>query len=784
MNIIQQDGRTKDYLQSWAGDTQLIYNSFFFWRSGSQQLQHTLEGLLRTMLYKCLQDAPGLKDVVLSSLVGRSPRPHKYHWSLSELMQCFNRLLTQATVKIALFIDGLDEYSGNYVDLIKLLRTLPRSTDVKICLSSRPETPFVTAFGSSPGLRLQYITQGDISSYIVHRLGEDFSPLSPPHSAHEFSLRQLIGREMVRTANGVFQLVVAVATAVEIDIYEGESDRELWYHIERLPEDLDSLYLQMLEAIKPYRRKQMAQVFILIQTCRSYRTLRAEVLWSSPLLLDKTEREAIEATPTLSPSSSSSRALPFSQDQERLAGSHLQNISRGLLEMNSNKKVQYSHKSVEDFLRLPSTQSWLKQHLPRYGDLEVFQQWLAMTVLHIKWYRRDFFEAQELVHAAFSWAAELTKQQKYPRGALLQELDRVLSLTYVEYLDDLVGSGQLSKERHDVWIEYHWSSAALCRYRTVLPMNQNDAITVLVSCNPLEASLPNESSELVFLTVACWYKLHDVVSGVLEATSDHSLRVQKAKSLMGSFLHFCESEAYVTTLEPFLKTTILLAENGGYVRHDGPGLHPFAHWVVKLWELFIVSGEIAASRSVLDVSRSVIASLLAQSGIANEKTWVASYSAYPVFPFVRLNFAEILNAMGFCDASEPHRAIVSSEVFNLPKRPFPDVWQRPVFVYKDQNDWPARALSSLEEVRDCMELEDFGFDQDFHFDVDYKILSLRFAHGNYCLSDSGGSTEREGKTSNDETTLRNLFEDAVFGLIWGDVEDCQSFNLEYFDDIG
>lgn len=42
------------------------------------------------------------------------------------------------SLKICLFIDGLDKYEGDHSDVVEILQGLAKSEDVKICLSSRP----------------------------------------------------------------------------------------------------------------------------------------------------------------------------------------------------------------------------------------------------------------------------------------------------------------------------------------------------------------------------------------------------------------------------------------------------------------------------------------------------------------------------------------------------------------------------------------------------------------------------------------------------------------------
>jgi hypothetical protein len=59
MKLLLRDGRTKQELEKWAGASQLVFAHFFFWLSG-ERLQHSLEGLHRSILFETLIQCPEL----------------------------------------------------------------------------------------------------------------------------------------------------------------------------------------------------------------------------------------------------------------------------------------------------------------------------------------------------------------------------------------------------------------------------------------------------------------------------------------------------------------------------------------------------------------------------------------------------------------------------------------------------------------------------------------------------------------------------------------------------
>ncbi len=162
---------------------------------------------------------------------------------------------TQYAVAICIFIDGLDEFDGPYDLVLEKLGSISRHSHIKICLSSRPLLVFERAFADHPSLKLQELTFRSILAYAKKEL----SNLIEERFCHDSSDKERARRlehEIVRRSEGVFLWVV---TAIR-DVCEGLEDAadldELESMIRDLPLRIESLYMQMLERIKPaYRRE-------------------------------------------------------------------------------------------------------------------------------------------------------------------------------------------------------------------------------------------------------------------------------------------------------------------------------------------------------------------------------------------------------------------------------------------------------------------------------------------------------------------------------------------------
>lgn len=140
MKFIYMHPLTNKALQIWGGSMEVLTFSFFFWNSGSE-LQMSQEGLLRSILVQALNKMPALTDIVFQHRLEALTLslPAESTWSWTELVQAFNKLLEEITKtkKLALFIDGLDEFQGSHIELIELIRGIT-SQNIKVCASSRP----------------------------------------------------------------------------------------------------------------------------------------------------------------------------------------------------------------------------------------------------------------------------------------------------------------------------------------------------------------------------------------------------------------------------------------------------------------------------------------------------------------------------------------------------------------------------------------------------------------------------------------------------------------------
>ncbi|KAK8022028.1 hypothetical protein PG993_012795 [Apiospora rasikravindrae] len=369
MKFLCGNRSTPPCLQRWAGDKKPIVAKFFFWIAGSP-LQKSQEGLHRSLLFEILRQCPELMPAVRSAI---SELPD---WDQPDVLQytknlllLYQRIVTQEIpVKFCFFIDGLDEFQEKgrgHSDLIKILRQLELSSDIKLCISSRPWTVFVDEFGSNPEwtLKLEDLTRDDIRHYVSDKINEHPQFKTLTHINTEYS--QVVDA-VVERAQGVFLWVLfVVRTLLEGLIYH-DSVSTLYRRLLVFPPDLEPFFQHLIDSVAPIYREQMARYF------------EIATLAERPLLaMVYSYLDDIDENPTfallLAQSKISSEQKSLRHDQLRR---RLDDRSRGLLELVQcdnlvssrapgeffTYQVDFIHRTVRDFLHQSADVQSLLQH--------------------------------------------------------------------------------------------------------------------------------------------------------------------------------------------------------------------------------------------------------------------------------------------------------------------------------------------------------------------------------------------------------------------------------------
>ena len=256
MNMLYHDERTMDYLKAWTEPRQLITANFFFWKAGTE-MQRTHLGLLRSLLYQLLS---AILETINHLPTISGIRPHILQvipaWTEKRLSTAILELIAycSSSFRICIFIDGLDEFTGDQNTLLSWIETLSKASHIKTCLSSRPLLRYEEKLSSSAMLRLQDLTRADIEAYTSARLADAEYPASFVAGRHDWIKHAVY--TIVDRAAGVFIWVeLAVNNQLE-GLHNQDSYQQLQDRLQSFPSELEDIYAGIVHRIdKVYRRE-------------------------------------------------------------------------------------------------------------------------------------------------------------------------------------------------------------------------------------------------------------------------------------------------------------------------------------------------------------------------------------------------------------------------------------------------------------------------------------------------------------------------------------------------
>ncbi|KAH8894388.1 hypothetical protein GQ53DRAFT_643662, partial [Thozetella sp. PMI_491] len=249
MKYLQSSPQTEEALKRWAGTSELITGSFYFWYAGNH-LQKSQTGLLRSLLLNVLSSRPDLcvvlfPDMCRSIFAGETVTAF-LTLTNTELSSAFARLtsLDLPGTKFFFLVDGLDEYSGDHNEICDLFSQAAGSPHIKFLVSSRPLPAFFEKLSTFPKLFLQDLTWDDIYRYANDKLRSNTVLQKMEVSDPDVTAQLVSG--ICSKACGVFLWVVLVVQRLTISLQNYDTRKELEAEMEKLPSDLESLYDHML----------------------------------------------------------------------------------------------------------------------------------------------------------------------------------------------------------------------------------------------------------------------------------------------------------------------------------------------------------------------------------------------------------------------------------------------------------------------------------------------------------------------------------------------------------
>ena len=226
---------------------------FFFDFRGGKGMSNNFEGLLRSLLVQLLDSMPELKKYASSE--------SSTHWHEAELRECLLLVFDHSSKGLCLFIDGLDEYEGNLLQLLRFLKKLDKigedpRTPRKIYVSSRPEPVPSELLEGTPSLSMSEENGRGIHAYIQSTIK------GMPSKIAEDPQWKALCDGLVKRADGVFLWARFALDELIQGFCKGESIDELSERLQSVPDELEGIYKRIVNRMEPQARNE---AFVMLQ---------------------------------------------------------------------------------------------------------------------------------------------------------------------------------------------------------------------------------------------------------------------------------------------------------------------------------------------------------------------------------------------------------------------------------------------------------------------------------------------------------------------------------------
>ncbi|KFZ03699.1 hypothetical protein V502_10733 [Pseudogymnoascus sp. VKM F-4520 (FW-2644)] len=306
-----------------------IIITFFFNARGSTELEKSILGMYRSVLFQIISKIPTILDDLLHLFSSKIKYGKVYEWNIGELQAILIMIMTRPQkYSLMWFIDALDECKDDEVlKLVKFFENIGHTAvssgiSLHICLSTRHYPNIPIRWGIQLTLETQQGHDQDIMAYIN-------SEFRAPHNPHVASILS----ELRSRSSGVFIWVILVVELLNTAFRRGE--RQLQQILDSVPKELDDLFTNILKE-DPSSKDQSILCFQWLLFSR--RPLNPEELYFA--VLAGTEPKTIGK-------------WDADEINSEGIGNFTLHISKGLLEVSKTQgTVQFIHESVRDFFLL------------------------------------------------------------------------------------------------------------------------------------------------------------------------------------------------------------------------------------------------------------------------------------------------------------------------------------------------------------------------------------------------------------------------------------------------
>ncbi len=239
----------------------MIAACFFDYFAKGSTLAKSAEGMLRSLVHELISARPTLFQPYEAEFVRMRDSRKGISWTLQILNNCLLQIVQNADqTRFFFLVDALDEYHGEDAVVAELFTRIAErcSSNLQLCVSSRPHIDFRDQFEHHKQLRMESETTDDIVRYTKKIFNQYIR-------RHGDNYRVLVD-EIISDAQGLFIWVKLASNEILRAARRGEDIDRLRRRLRGMPQELDSFYQRILDQLDPEDREE-ARAMLAITIC-------------------------------------------------------------------------------------------------------------------------------------------------------------------------------------------------------------------------------------------------------------------------------------------------------------------------------------------------------------------------------------------------------------------------------------------------------------------------------------------------------------------------------------
>lgn len=226
---------------------------FYFDFSARGGISNTIHGMLKSM---ALQLAEGLSEAQ-RHFNASAINYNLEQAAIPDLKEQIRKAVEKANVYVLAFVDGLDEYTGDLVELVQSLISLNDHSFTKMCLASRPDGPLHAALDKYPNLKMQDYNKSSIRLYMKEAIDLRKLKFKSGFPTH-------LQDKIIEDANGIILWARFVIDHLLDGCDQGLNAEELSERYNHLPKEVEDFYDLILARLSQDIRSEAAFILYLL----------------------------------------------------------------------------------------------------------------------------------------------------------------------------------------------------------------------------------------------------------------------------------------------------------------------------------------------------------------------------------------------------------------------------------------------------------------------------------------------------------------------------------------